>query len=65
MVYLSNCIVIIGFRVVGERYISPLARCTHRSLLPSPVYLAHTYTISLPKMIPAVFLTIATYSRLG
>ena len=63
IVCLSKCVVIIGFRAVGERYV--LAKYTHRSVLPSPMYLAHTYTVSLSKMIPAGFLLITTYSRLG
>ena len=29
-----------------ERFL-PLARCTHRGLLQSPAYLAHTFTVSL------------------
>ena len=43
---LPNCIAIIVFLGLG-REILLLARYTHRSLLQSPAYLAHTSTVSL------------------
>lgn len=64
--YLPNCIVSGGCRVVGETYVSPFARYTHHNLMPSLMYReAHTYTVSLLKTIPAGFLTISAYTRLG
>ena len=63
--YLPKCIVIIVFWVSGERDFSPrpdtpIAASCH-PLRISP----HIYRPSLPAMIPAGFLTITAYSRLG
>ena len=43
---LQNCIVIVVFLGLGRERLLPLARYTHRSLLQSPAYLAHTSTAS-------------------
>ena len=50
---------------LGRERFLPLARYTHRSLLPSPSIPCVFYRPSLPTMIPAGFSTITTYSRLG
>lgn len=67
-VCLSHCIVIFVFWVVGEFFFSPSPDKSYPSLLQSPLYLAHTFTVALPPtMIPAGFLTrvIPPTSRLG
>ena len=62
---LPNCIVIIVFLGLERGRFISLARYTHRCFLQSPAYLAHTSTVSLAIMIPAGFLAMTIYSRLG
>ena len=66
IVYLSNCLVIIVFLVVGERDSSPRPdTCIAACCDPLSISTTQFYGLSLPTIISAGFLTSTAYSCLG